>query len=237
MKTEPAPLSRCRALARWVTLLLALLGQCPGFACAQEAKLLPVDEAAADMAWVRFRNALLVALEQHDKSFVLRIVDAKIDNGADAPKGAAEFKKQWDFDSEPKELWTELRRILFLGSVYVPERGSRSQQVCAPYVAIKWPNDYDPYRAGAIVSKDALAKERPSAESRTLATLSYDVVGVADWEVADEDAASPQKWVKLSLKSGAGYVPEEQIRSAVEHRACFRRTNAGWKLTALLAGE
>jgi hypothetical protein len=204
---------------------------------AQQLKLPPVDEAAADISWVRFRNELLTALEKHDKNFVLGIVEAKIDNGEGVPKGVAEFRKQWDFDGDAGALWPELRKILFLGSVYVTERAGRARQVCAPYVAIKWPEDYDPYSGGAIISRDALVKDRPSAASRTLATLSYDLVRVADWEVADDDRTSTQKWVKITIKPGTGYVPEEQIRSAIEHRACFLRTSTGWKLTALFAGE
>ena len=229
--------SKPRLLLTWLLLLCAAIGECPAPARAQQVKLLPVDEAAADISWIRFRNELLTALAQRDKRFVLNIVDPKIDNGADVPKGVAEFRKQWEFDGDGKALWSELSKILFLGSVYVPDRASRSQQVCAPYVAIKWPDQYDALSGGAIISNEVLVKERPSAASRTLATLSYDLVPVTDWEVADEDPATPQKWVKVTVKAGAGFVPEEQIRSAVEHRACFRRTHAGWKLTALFAGE
>jgi hypothetical protein len=217
-------------------LALAVLTTMIGSARAQEIKLLPVDEAAGDMSWVRFKNALLEAIEKHDKKFVLGVIDANIRNGPAAPSGIAEFKQQWDFDSEPKELFAELRSILFLGGVYVKERHA-PRQFCGPYVAMKWPDDYDPYHAGAIVSKEVLVKESPSPNAKTIATLAYDIVGVPDWEVADEDRNSPQKWVKVSLKAREGYVPEEQIRSAIEHRACFQRTAHGWKLTALSAGE
>lgn len=219
-----------------VFLALAFLAATIAVARAQEAKLVPVDEAASDISWVRFKNALLDALEKKNKKFVLGVVDANIRNGPASPNGIAEFRKQWDFDADPRELWAELRRILFLGGVYVRKpRGPT--QFCGPFVAMRWPDGFDPYRSGAIVSRETLAKERPSADSRTIATLAYDIVGVPDWEVADEDKDSPQKWVKVRLKAGEGYVPEEQIRSAIEHRACFQRTKDGWKLTALLAGE
>ena len=225
---------RAMLLLPFFALLFALPAQ-PS--CAQQVKLMPVDEAAADISWVRFRNTLINALGERDKRFVLGIIDAGINNGPDVPKGIAEFKKQWEFDADAAALWSELRKILFLGSVYVSERGSRSQQVCAPYVAINWPDQYDASSGGAIISKDVLVKERPAAVSRTLASLSYDLVPVTDWEVADEDGSASQKWVKVTVKAGMGFVPEEQIRSAIEHRACFRRTNAGWKLTVLFAGE
>jgi hypothetical protein len=221
-------------LMRGSLMMALLLAQLATPAFAQEAKLPPVDEPSGDAAWVRFRTALLAALEQRDKNFVLSVLDPRISNGEDTPTGVAEFKKQWDFDKDPKEFWVELRRVLSLGSVYV--RGRTGTQICGPYVAMKWPAGHDPARSGAIISNEALVKERPAAQSRTLATLSYDIVAVADWEVADEDKGSPQKWVMVTLKARAGYVPEEHIRSAIEHRACFRRTSDGWKMTALYPG-
>jgi len=42
--------------------------------------------------------------------------------------------------------------------------------------------------------------------------------------------------VKIKIKEGAGYVPEEQIRSPLEHIACFVKTANGWRMTALGAG-
>jgi hypothetical protein len=219
---------------RGIVMSALLLAQLAAGAFAQEAKLPPVDEAASDASWVRFRSTLLAALEQRDKAFVLRILDPKIKNGEDTPTGLAQFKKEWDFDRDPKEFWIELRRVLSLGTVYV--RGRSGTEVCGPYVAMRWPEDFDPFQSGAITGSYVLVKERPTAHSRTVATLSYDIVAVPDWEVADEDKGSPQKWVKLALKSRSGYVPEEHIRSAIEHRACFRRTNDGWKMTALYPG-
>jgi hypothetical protein len=40
----------------------------------------------------------------------------------------------------------------------------------------------------------------------------------------------------IRLRDGSpGYVPEEHIRSPIEQLACFRRTEAGWRLTSFLA--
>lgn len=198
-------------------------------------KLQPIDEAAKDLSWVSFRNRLLGAIEKRDRKFVLSILDRNIRNSLDAPRGIVAFRKQWNFDAEDSALWRELPAALFLGGAWLkPEKGPR--QLCAPYVAAKWPEDLDPFDHGAIVAREALVKAAPSSESATLATLTYDIVPVADWEVADQAPQSRQKWVKINLKGNDGFVPEEQIRSPVEHRACFEKTDSGWRMTAFVVG-
>lgn len=216
-----------------LTLLLVI-----GAADAQETqakKLLPVDEAAKDASWASFRRQLLNALAKHDRKFLLSIVDRNIRNPLDAPRGVAAFRKQWDLEADDSPLWRELPAALFLGSAWLkPEKGPR--QLCAPYVAVKWPDDIDPFDYGAITAREALAKAAPASDAETLATLSYDIVPVADWEVADRAADGKQKWVKIRLKDKEAYVPEEQIRSPIEHRACFVKTESGWRMVGFVIG-
>lgn len=202
---------------------------------APEMKLLPVDDAAKDPSWVSFRKRLLDALGRRDRKFVLSVIDRNIRNSLDTPRGIAAFRKQWDFDSDDSSIWRELPSALFLGAAWLkPEKGPR--QLCAPYVAAKWPEDVDPFDHGAITAKEALVKAAPSAESATLATLSYDLVPVADWEVPDQAKETSQKWVKIRFRDKDGFVPEEQIRSPIEHRACFIKTESGWRMIAFVIG-
>jgi len=202
---------------------------------AEPKKLLPVDEAAKDASWVSFRRQLLNALAKHDRKFLLSIVDRNIRNPLDAPRGVAAFRKQWDLEADDSPVWRELPAALFLGSAWLkPEKGPR--QLCAPYVAVKWPDDIDPFDYGAITAREALAKAAPASDSDTVATLSYDIVPVSDWEVADRMPEGKQKWVKIRLKDKEAYVPEEQIRSPIEHRACFVKTESGWRMVAFVVG-
>ena len=222
----------------------ALAGLCLSLALAAPAaaqdgsapkKLSPSDEAARDASWINFRKRLLTALEKHDRAFVLSILGRNIRNPLDAPRGIAAFRKQWDFDADDSPLWRELPAALFLGSAWLkPEKGPR--QLCAPYVAVKWPEDVDPFDYGAITAREALVKAAPSSDSATLATLAYDIVPVSDWEVADQAPDGKQKWVKIRLKGTDAYVPEEHIRSPIEHRACFVKTENGWRMIAFVVG-
>src|SRR3954463_6724222 len=115
---------------------------------AQELKLTPVDEGASDPNWPRFKARLVEALQKRDQQFVLGIVDRRIRNisGTD---GDAEFKKLWELQSADSSLWTELSKLLFLGSVYV-KRDAKTQELCAPYVYYRWPRDKAGNASGAI---------------------------------------------------------------------------------------
>jgi hypothetical protein len=223
-----------RSLAGLCLFLTVAVGA-PAQEVSEPKKLAPTDEAAKDPSWVNFRKRLLTALEKHERKFVLSVLDRNIRNSLDAPRGIAAFRKQWDFEADDSPLWRELPAALFLGSAWLkPEKGPR--QLCSPYVAVKWPDDIDPFDHGAITVKEALVKAAPSSDSETLATLAYDIVPVSDWEIADQAPEGKQKWVKIRLKSKDAYVPEEQIRSPIEHRACFLKTENGWRMIAFVVG-
>jgi hypothetical protein len=218
-----------RALGFALALLLATAS------AAQQQKLAPADEGATDPGWPRFKARLLEALERRDQKFMLGIIDRRIRNmsGTD---GDAEFKKLWELHSPTSPLWTELPKLLFLGSVFV-KRDAKTQELCAPYVYYRWPREGGGSATGAIIARETMLKAQPAANAVTLATLSYDLVAVADWEVADDSKDSNQKWVKLKAGTVEGFVPEEHVRSPLEYRACFVNSGARWRMTALEAGE
>lgn len=219
----------CRALGAAVGLvLLGLSAAGP----AQERRLEPVDEAAKDASWVSFRGRLLAAAARRDRGFLLSVLDPAVRSAADGARGIRSFRRYWQIEAPDSVLWRELSAALFLGSAYVTRDGGR-RELCAPYLLGRWPQDMDPRANGVIVAREALVKTEPSSQAATLQTLSYHIVAVADWEVDDRDAGNPQKWVRIRLATGEGFVPEEQIRSAVEHAACFVKRGSVWRMTAL----
>ena len=225
-----------RALIMLRHLLVAVgLAAVVGGAAAQEVKLLPVDEGAHDPSWASFKARLLEALAKRDQKFVLGIVDARIRNTL-GPDGSAEFRKLWQPHAADSPLWVELPKLLFLGGVFV-KRDQGVHEFCAPYVRFKWPDNAPADASGAIIVADALMKAKPSAAAETLHTLSHDLVKVLNWEVADDDRENKQQWVRIQTRAGTGFVPEEQIRSPLEHRACFAKKGASWRMTGLEVGE
>ena len=179
---------------------------------------------------------MIDAVARRDRKFILGILDRNVRSGVDSTRGVAEFRKQWDLDSDSSPLWQELPTALFLGGAFI-KHDKGPTELCAPYVSVRWPQDIDAFAGGAIVAKEALVKVAPSAASATLATLSYAIVEVRDWEVADQSADSKQKWVKVRLRGREGYVPDEQIRSPIEHTACFVKTANGWRMTGFAPGS
>ncbi|MDH3286203.1 MAG: hypothetical protein OEP48_00540 [Betaproteobacteria bacterium] len=216
-------------------LVAMLVGPPPAPALGQEGRLEPVDEAARDPSWVSFRNRLLNAAEVRDRKHVMGILAQDVRTGLEAPRGAAEFRKRWEVDAEKGPLWHALRSALFLGSAYL-ERENGRRELCAPYLLAKWPQDVDPFQHGAAVAREVLVKAGPSSRSATVQVLSYDIVTISDWEVTDKAADVKQRWVKVKVRNGEGYVPEEQIRSPIEHAACFVKTEGGWRMTGLAPG-
>jgi len=221
-------------------LLLASLPAMPALAQQkpaakpQDGVFAPRDEAAGDQSWTRFRDRLLEAVQQRDKKFVLGVVDRNVRNGIGQPNGLEEFTRQWDPDSEDSPLWRELPRALHLGAAwYSHEKMPRS--LCAPYVLPRWPKNADPYGNGAITARETALRASPSGSAEILANLGQSIVAVTDWEVDDSETGVKQKWVKVSVQGREGFIPEEHIRSPLEHLACFRKSETGWRLTSFLA--
>lgn len=203
---------------------------------APERKLLPVDEGAADPTWVTFRSRLMNTLKRGDRKGLLAVVDRNIVNSLEAERGIASFRKLWGLDGKDDRLLRDLASSLALGSAWYT-RPKSPRLLCAPYVPIKWPlHDVDPYHSGAVTLQNAPLKAAPSWASETLASLSYDIVEVRDWEVADRESQLQQRWVRVRYRDNDGYVAEEQIRSAIEHRACFAKEGGTWRMVEYVIG-
>ena len=225
------------SLARIALRALAL---CSAHAHAQqlnanEVAFVPIDEGAKDPNWLAYKARLLDAIEKKNRQALIAAIDPNVDNGPSIKRGLSEFRRRWDLDKDKSPLWDELRKAVSLGGAYVKkDRGPR--RFCTPYVAAKWPTTHDPFDFGAITAREVLVKSEPSSDSRTLGTVTHVVVKVEDWEVADKASGLAQKWTRIRLRDASGYVPEEQIRSPIEHMACFSGDGGGWRLTSLTAG-
>lgn len=210
--------------------LLATLIVLPAPLLAQERRLAPIDEAQTDGTWTSFRAQLLAAVEKRDLEHVLSVLLRDVRNGSDSPHGIEEFRAQWHLDDNDTPFWRELAAALALGSAWLA-RDDRPRELCAPYVLGKWPRDMDPLQNGAVIAREVPVKSGPSAQTQTIRTIAHVVVPVTDWEVDDSDAGSKRKWVKIRVNGRDGYVAEEQMRSPIEHAACFAKTELGWRMT------
>jgi hypothetical protein len=212
-----------RVMAAIVLLALALP------ALAQERKLPLVDEAAADVSWLRFKKRLQAAIDSRDKQFLLSILDKKVRNQSEKTRGIAQFRRQWELDTADTTVWRELQSALQLGSAYI-RRDKGARELCAPYVLGKWPEDVEPFNHAVVISRDTTVQAEPSTSSAALGRLSYDIVAINDWEV-DDKADAKQKWVRIRHGNRDGFVLEEHVRSPIEQAACFVKAGNGWRMT------
>ena len=218
-----------RSVYLFALLASILLGAPPTLA--QERKLRPVDEAAGDPSWLRFKKQLVDAIQKRDRQFLLSILDKNVRNQDERQRGIANFRRQWELDTDDSPLWRELASALQLGGAYI-KREKRPREFCAPYLLGRWPEDVEPFNHGVVISRDAQVQAEPSSTAAALGVLSYDIVPVADWEVDDKARDAKQKWVKIRYRNRDGYIPEEQIRSPIEQAACFVKSAGGWRMTA-----
>ena len=194
-----------------------------------QRKLAPVDEAAGDASWLRFKRQLLAAIEKRDKQFVLSILDKNVRNQDERARGVANFRKQWELDTADSPIWRELSSALQLGSAHIVR--DKLRELCTPYLLGRWPDDVSPITHAVVISRDAAVQAEPSLTSVAIGRLSYDIVPIVDWEIDDKSDAK-QKWVKIRFQGRDGFVPEEQVRSPIEQAACFVKTPNGWRMTA-----
>ncbi|HYH43932.1 MAG TPA: hypothetical protein VD867_18330 [Burkholderiales bacterium] len=214
-----------------MALICAAFGTLSAPAYTQERKLPPVDEAAGDASWQRFKKRLLAAIEKRDKQYLISILDKNVRNQDERTRGVAHFRTQWELDTDDSPVWRELTSALQLGGAFI-QRAKRPRELCAPYLLGKWPYDLEPFNNGVVISRDTAVQAEPSTASPALGTLSYDIVSVSDWEIDDKAADAKQKWVKIRYGKRDGYIPEEQIRSPIEHVACFAKSGSGnWRMT------
>jgi hypothetical protein len=172
------------------------------------------------------------AVEQRDAAFVTSVVSPTIKNSFGGNDGLAEFKKYWRPERAASRLWATLMSVLALGGNF-DERNA----FIAPYTFSKWPEEIDAFQHGAIVGEGVRVRERPALDGKVLASLSFDIVKVTDWRLA-QARGSKQRWVKVTLADGGpGYVAAEYIRSSIDYRAIFEKKDGRWLMTVLIAGD
>jgi hypothetical protein len=208
--------------------LLVFLSIFSGMASAEGlGKLYPADEANKDPSFLEFRNHLLDAVKRHDSKSVLSATAADIQNGFGGDNGIEAFKKGWDIDSPDSDLWRILSSILTMGGRF------RDGMFEAPYVFTDFP-DIGDYDHAAIIHDGVSVYAEPAADSKVIATLSYDLVATPAW--GEEHHGS--SWVKVELADKeTGYVHRGDIWGAAYYRAIFKKKDGRWLMTFLAAGD
>jgi len=216
----------------WLALFVLLVSiSCP--AIAQVGKLYPIDEAPKDPSFQAFRTRLIEAVKNRDAKFILSILDPKILNSFGGDGGVKEFKEMWTPDNPNSELWDILIGVLSMGGSF---NLKNKNEFCAPYVYSQFP-ELDAFDHSVIIGEQIRVREQPGLTSPAVATLSYDIVAVADpsTEPVEKDGHS---WIAIKLSNGkTGFVSKQFIRSPIDYRACFTKKRGMWGMVTLVAGD
>lgn len=195
-------------------------------------KLRPVDEASQDPSFVAFRQKLLDAIKRKDRDYLLSVLLPTIRVSFGDVNGIEGFKKHWKLDSpDSSPVWSTLDTLLRMGGTFDTLSGER--RFCAPYVFSAYPqNGPDAFESLVVTGASVPLHEKADSSSPAVATLSYDIVQIAD------NYKHPENWRKAKTESGkTGWVEERFVRSQIDYRACFEKKSGEWKMVLLVAGD
>ncbi len=195
---------------------------------AQEARVLPVDEAVKDAGFFAYRARLQRAIAERDTTALLAVVhpDIKLSFGGDY--GIETFRQKWLEGPEPG-IWADLGTVLALGGRFYDD-----STFAAPYTFTDSPDEVDPFEALIALGDSVPVHAAPGDDADVLATLSFDVVRHA-WDSRDP---VPEGWTAVRLQDGTlAYVRSRSVRSPIDHRAIFSRRDGRWWMITFIAGD
>jgi hypothetical protein len=108
---------------------------------AQEARVLPVDEAARDAGFFAFRARLQRAIAERDTTALLAVVHPEIKLSFGDDYGIESFRQEW-LASPEAGIWAELGTVLALGGRFYDD-----STFAAPYTFTDSPDEADPFEA------------------------------------------------------------------------------------------
>jgi hypothetical protein len=196
-------------------------------------RLAPVDEAAKDPTFVRFRNELndVIARKDAAKLFHYLASDVHLSFGGDY--GGPAFHKMWKpFDKDTK-VWAVLSLIVDNGGKFIAPGG-----FAAPYAYAAFPEDLDSFEHVVVTNPQAVLRERPNANARAIRKLDHDILKVVKPSGKMQHEAGPNDWDEVQTAPGQrGFVLSADVRSPVEYRAVFEKRKGKWVIQALVAGD
>jgi hypothetical protein len=123
-------------------------------------------------------------------------------------------------------VWADLGAALALGGTF----GS-PDSFTAPYVFAAWPDALDAFECALVVGERVRVRMSDAPDSAVVGSASHEVVQRLP---ADRENGP----VHVRLASGiTGFIAAPFVRSPIDYRAIFQRTNGQWRLRAFVAGD
>lgn len=223
---------------KWISALSGLLitgflSQAPAYA----DKLYPVDEGKKEPSFKAFREQLFAAIKKRDSNFILNSLDPNISvSFGVCGEGVKCFREYWQLNQpNNSQLWDTLSNVLALGGSFETSGGEK--YFCAPYVYANFPAKVNGeqlmgvHEYGAIIGHNVNLRLRPNLNAPIITSLSYDIV-----KIDQSSSTDTQGWFKI-IAPTPGYVYNKFVRTPFDYRACFKKSNGKWVMTALVAGD
>jgi Bacterial SH3 domain len=192
-------------------------------------KLLPVDEAATDPTFARFRDELRSIAQNRDIDRLIPLLGTEVVT-FDGRRSRDEFVVWLRRGTAPdrEAFWTDLAEALQFG--FAKMRDVRAA-FCAPYPAEMMDQDFNRPQ-GAIMGANVNVRAKPTISSEVIERLSYDIVDLrSEQEPAAEIDKGQHTWLDIQTPSGkVGWVLSKYVWRFGMPRACVRKDGGQWRL-------
>ena len=194
----------------------------------------PFDDGPQDASFVKFRDGLKAIIARKDAAALMKIVDAKIQNGFGGEDGSAKFRKGWKPEAPDSQIWHALSLVIEMGGNF-----DNKTTFSAPWSFSAFPSDVDGFTTVVVTADGAVMREKPKPDAAVVRTLDHDILtfaGEAPGKLQHE--ATEADWIEVNdAKGKRGFVRQLDVRSPIDYRAVFEKKRGKWLMTAFLAGD
>lgn len=198
-------------------------------------KLYPPGPEISDYSLSQFLTELTLAVGKKDKKFILDHLSPNILNSFGGNGGIEEFKAYWDFDSVDSKFWEVAEQLLLIGG---PKHKKDTEDYIIPFTFSDWPEDYDAFEHFLVLGTNVNVRDKPNTQdSQVLGQFSYQIV---KWNRTETDNLETEpQWYNVSTVDGnlSGYVFGKYLVSPIGYRMGFTKTEKGWVISLLVAGD
>lgn len=191
----------------------------------QPGPLAPRDDCANVAGARAFRMALARAVTAKDTAALVALATPEVQLGFGGDNGTAWLRR--NASARDGMFWTNLADAVSLGCAV-----EKDGLLVMPWIFAQDPGELDPFDAMLVRGTGVALRDGPSAGAKVLRRLDWQFVEfVGPWQA---DA----RFVKVrTMDRIEGYIPMAAQRGITETRVIAERTRAGWKITAIVAGD
>lgn len=180
------------------------------------------DDGVKDPSFALMRDRLLLAIKNHDKSFIEEILSADIATALGGGSGKEYFEKQWQDFSMSSPFWARLQRVLLHGA----QLDSESNEYHAP--AVSFDDSHSELPQAVIWNKSAALHKLPD-DAAPFCLLYDQQITIIE---PSKPAPVESKWAKIVTADGSkGFLKATDFYSAYDEFAVFKKSQGKWTLS------